>query len=188
MPTFLRSSNVYAPRINSIHAHAKTRLRLTRHSHQSRYHALVSFVLLLALIAETGARAASYHNSFSLAVSTTAVSSLSKPYKKRILMLRRNESVDGARFTLMADAPLDDYQSFAEADRVCVMIPQAAFVSTRNDSSGRGFAEMRVEQRDEGVVFSFRLQQGATVAVNQNFNRLDVIFITNERANAKGLN
>lgn len=103
-------------------------------------------------------------------------------------MLRRNESVDGARFTLMSDAPLDDYKSFAEDERVCVMIPQAAFVSGRNDANGRGFAEMRIEQRDEGVVFSFRLQQGATVAVNQNFNRLDVIFITNERANAKGLN
>ena len=101
-------------------------------------------------------------------------------------MLRRNEAPDGARFTLMSDSPLNDYKSFTEGERICVMIPQAAFVSTRSDADGRGFADLRIEQRDEGIVFSFRLQQGATVAINQNFNRLDVVFITNEWANSKG--
>jgi len=96
-------------------------------------------------------------------------------------MLQRIETPDGPRFTLKADAPLDDYRSFAEGERICVMIPQAAFVTARSDSSGRGFADLRIEQRETGVMLSFRLQQGATVAVNQNFNRLDVSFITNER-------
>jgi hypothetical protein len=97
-------------------------------------------------------------------------------------MLRRQETPEGARFTLTSDSSLGDYKSFAEGERVCVMIPQAAFVSPSEGESGRGFAEMRVEQRDENVMLSFRLQQGATVAVNQNFNRLDVVFSTNERA------
>jgi hypothetical protein len=36
-------------------------------------------------------------------------------------------------------------------------------------------------------MLSFRLREGATVAVNQNFNRLEVLFITNERAASNGL-
>jgi hypothetical protein len=184
MPTFLRSSNVYTSLNNSIHADAETRLCLTLNG---RRRAFALSVLLLSLIAGTGARVAGYHKSLGLIAPATNILSTLKPYKKRILMLRRNESMDGARFTLMSDAPLDDYKSFAEGERVCVMIPQAAFVSTRSDASGRGFADMRVEQRDDDVMFSFRLQQGATVTVNQNFNRLDIVFITNERANSKGL-
>ncbi|HJU55324.1 MAG TPA: hypothetical protein VJ715_12155 [Pyrinomonadaceae bacterium] len=39
---------------------------------------------------------------------------------------------------------------------------------------------MRVEQREDGLLISFRLQTGATVSVNQSFNRLDVVFITND--------
>jgi hypothetical protein len=100
-----------------------------------------------------------------------------------MVMLQRIETPDGPRFTLKADAPLDDYRSFAEGDRICVMIPQSAFVTARGSGSGRGYADLRIEQRDNSVMLSFRLQQGATVAVNQNFNRLDVSFITNERAN-----
>jgi hypothetical protein len=181
MPTFLRSSNVYTSAINSIHANTETRLRLTR-----CHRAFTLSLLLFALISRASMQAASPHGSLSLTASL-AVSSLSKTYKKRIIMLRRNESPDGARFTLMSDSPLGDYKSFAEGERVCVMIPQAAFIQTRSDADGRGFADMRIEQRDEDVVISFRLRQGATVAVNQNFNRLDVVFNTNERANSKGL-
>jgi hypothetical protein len=184
MPTFLRSSNVYPSIINSTDANAETRLRLSR---GSSHRTCLVFVLLLSLIAGTSARAVGQNSSFSLIAPATIISSVVRPYKKRILTLRRNESVEGARFTLMSDSPLDDYKSFAEGERVCVMIPQAAFVSARSETNGRGFADMRVEQREDGVMFSFRLQQGATVAVNQNFNRLDVVFITNERANSKGL-
>jgi hypothetical protein len=185
MPTFLRSSNVYTSILNSIHDDAQTHLRLIDGTNHHR--TFVAFVLLLLLVIGTSARATGSNNSFNLIAPVAAISSLSKPDKKRILMLRRNESLDGARFRVMSDSPLDDYKSFMEGERVCVMIPQAAFVSTRNETNGRGFTEMRIEQRDDDVVFSFRLQQGATVAVNQHFNRLDVVFITNERANSKGL-
>lgn len=101
-------------------------------------------------------------------------------------MLRRSDSPDGPRFTLTSDAPLDDYRSYAEGERLCVMIPQAALISTRNQENGHAFADMRVEERDGDILLSFRLQSGATVAVNQNFNRLDVVFTTNERANQPG--
>ena len=145
---------------------------------------LVALLLLpAALTARTGAEAASHQGSLSPRT-PPARPSLSTPDKKRLLMLRRSETPDGARFTLTSDTPLDDYKSFAEGERICVMIPQAAFVQTRGDASERGFADMRIEQRDDDIMLSFRLQQGATVAVNQHFNRLDVIFITNEQANS----
>ena len=41
---------------------------------------------------------------------------------------------------------------------------------------------MRVEQSGDDVVISFLLQSGATVQVNQSFNRLEINFLTNERA------
>jgi hypothetical protein len=189
MPTFLRSSKASTPAAaNSTHAGTGKLLRSTRRRNRS-HSAFVTFVLLSSFVMGTGARAAS-HDLLSATDGTAAaavIRSLRQANKKRILMLRRNEVPDGARFTLMSDSPLDDYKSFAEGERICVMIPQAAFVRTRSDTGGRGFAEMRIEQRDDDVMFSFRLEQGATVAVNQNFNRLDVIFNTNERANSKGL-
>lgn len=57
-------------------------------------------------------------------------------------------------------------------------------MSAQNNPEGRGFTDMRVKQGDDDVVgLSFRLQVGATVAINQNFNRLEILFFTNERAN-----
>jgi hypothetical protein len=108
--------------------------------------------------------------------------------RKRLLMLRHNESAEGSRLTFTSDSPLDDYKSYVEGERFFVLLPQCALVAAagatgRGDARGRGFAEMRVEQRNDEVLLSFRLQQGATVSINQNFNRLDVVFMTNERAN-----
>ena len=177
MKTFLRSLSARTPSTNHTHALSLKHMRLTRR----RY--LLGSLLLCAASTGTGAQTLKPDDAPGL---TTPVdySSSHRPERKRIITLRRNETPEGARLTLMSDVPLTDYKSFAEADRVCVMIPQAAFVSALKDVSGRGFAEMRIEQRDENVMLSFRLQQGATVAVNQHFNRLDVVFITNERANS----
>jgi hypothetical protein len=179
MKTFLRSLFVRTLSINSTHTPAQARLRS---SHYSR-HAFVVPLLLFALIASLDVHAATRRAALSL-TKPAAVSSSLKPDRKRLVMLRRNETPEGSRLTLTADAPLTDYRSFAEGERVCIMIPQAAFISARRDESGRGFAEMRVEQREENVMLSFRLQQGATVAFKQNFNRLDVVFMTNELANS----
>jgi hypothetical protein len=181
MPTFLRSLFVRTLSLNSTQALAQTRLRLIRSRRHRR--AFVASLLLFALITSMDAQAAIGSRLLRL-TNPAAVSSSPGMDRKRIVMLRRNETPEGSRFTLTSDSPLTDYKSFVEAERVCIMIPQAAFVSARRDESGRGFADMRIEQRDENVMLSFRLQTGATVAVNQNFNRLDVIFMTNERANS----
>jgi hypothetical protein len=165
MPTFLRSS-------------------LIRRRDYAR--AVPLLLLLLAFILRADVKAQSPSVPAIPASSSTTIAaavSLDGPGRKRIVMLQRIETPDGPRFTLKADATLDDYRSFTEGERICVMIPQAAVVAARSDSSGRGFTDLRIEQRDGGVLLSFRLQQGATVAVNQNFNRLNVSFTTNERAN-----
>jgi hypothetical protein len=100
---------------------------------------------------------------------------------RRVVALRRSETPDGARFTLTSDSSLDDYRSYAEGERLFVLVPRASLSSARGElAHGRGFADLRVEQRADGLVISFRLQTGATVAVNQTFNRLVLIFTTNE--------
>ncbi len=143
-----------------------------------------------------GARAAldtlprNWHNGLCLLLITLMLCALApaanassgdEPPRKRVVALRRIETPDGARFTLMSDSVLDDYKSYAEGERLFVLVPRASLSSTRGElAHGRGFADLRVEQHEDGLVISFRLQTGATVAVNQTFNRLDVIFTTNE--------
>lgn len=179
MKTFLRSLFVHAPSLNQADALSLKNARLTR------CWSLLGSILLCAASASTSAQTLKPVDASGLP-GPVASSASHGPERRRVVTLRRNETPEGDRFSLTSDAPLADYRSFAEADRVCVMIPQAAFVSQHREQSGRGFAAMRIEQRDENVMLSFRLQQGATVAVNQRFNRLEIIFMTNERANSAG--
>lgn len=178
MPTFLRYPFVRTPFIDNLHALILKRVR-SKHCRR----ACLLLLLLSAFITSIHAQGLKPDETTGLTASAIATSSR-RPERKRLVALRRNETTEGARWTLMSDTPLGDYRSFADGERVCVLIPQAAFVKARAEESGRGFADLRVEQREENVMLSFRLQQGATVSVNQNFNRLDVTFMTNERANS----
>jgi len=101
--------------------------------------------------------------------------------KRRLLALRRSETPEGERLTLTSDTPLDDYRSYVEGERFIVHIPQAALVRTHHNPDGRGFADLRIEQRDDDLFLSFRLQQGATVNIKQLFHQLHLIFYTNEQ-------
>lgn len=112
-----------------------------------------------------------------------AASSDLAPRKKRVVALKRTETPDGARFTLTSDSALDDYKSYAEGERLFVLVPLASLSSARGAlARGRGFADLRLEEREDGLLISFLLQTGATVAVSQNFNRLELVFIVNEPA------
>ena len=106
-----------------------------------------------------------------------------KPLKARVVALRRKETVEGARLTLTSDAALDDYSSYVEGERLFVVVPLAALAGATDNLSGRGFRDMRVEPRGTDILLSFRVEVGASVHVRQHFNRLDVVFSTNERAN-----
>lgn len=101
--------------------------------------------------------------------------------KRRLLALRRSETPEGVRLTLTSDTSLDDYRAYVEGERFFVHIPQAALINKQQNPQGRGFADLRIEQRDDAFVLSFRLQPGASVNIKQLFHQLHVIFYTNER-------
>ena len=101
-------------------------------------------------------------------------------------MLRHSETAEGSRCTITSDSLLDDYSSYVEGERFLVRIPQATLFNRRHNTTGSGFADMRVEQGEDDVIVSFLLQPGASVSVNQSFNRLELNFLTNETATASG--
>lgn len=144
--------------------------------------ALISTLILL-----TGMSAGTLTNNGegaqTLKSSCTPSAATSHPRNKRILAVRHNDLPDSSRFTLTSDSPLDDYSSYVEGERFFVSVPQAILINEQTELNGHGFTDMRLEQRAEDVLLSFRLQQGATVNISQTFNRLDIIFLTNERAN-----
>lgn len=110
-------------------------------------------------------------------------SSLTRRQQKRFVMLKHGSTPDGARVIFTSDQLLEDYNSYVEGERFYVLIPQANLVGVKEAPSGRGFADMRVEQHGDDVLLSFILREGATVNFNQKFNRLDVNFIINEPMN-----
>jgi hypothetical protein len=100
--------------------------------------------------------------------------------QKRIVLLRHNDTTEGSRCIITSDSLLDDYSSYVEGERFLVRLPQTKLPRAHDNPKGRGFADMRVEENEEDVVISFRLQPGASVSVNQSFNRLEINFLTND--------
>jgi hypothetical protein len=143
---------------------------------------LISAIILLANICagkpiNNGERSQTPDAFYALSASS------SKSQIKHIVAARRSDTPEGSRFTLTSDSPLDDYSSYVEGERFFVGVPHATLIGEQKELNGNGFVDMRIEQRDEDVLISFRLQQGATVNISRNFNRLEILFLTNERAN-----
>jgi hypothetical protein len=176
MLTFLHSSLVRKPSVNLAHdiTGAQQFLSLRR--------ALIVSSFLLLFISGTKAQENDRRRNTSFGV--IASSRLSSVGRKRVITLRRRDTSEGSRLTFTSDAPLDDYKSYVEGERLFILIPECALISSRSEAGERGFADMRIEERNGEILLSFRLEQGSTVSVSQNFNRLDVVFMTNERANS----
>jgi hypothetical protein len=102
----------------------------------------------------------------------------SSPPLSRIVPPRLVDAPDGARVTIASDAPLDDYTSRLDGVNFYIMIPHAEASFSEVQFAGHGFTSAGVEQRDDNVILSFRLQTGASVRVSRGFNRLDVFFKT----------
>lgn len=113
-----------------------------------------------------------------------AAPAVAQTVKKRVVTVRGGDTQEGSRLILMADSPLDDYSSYAEGERVFVVIARSSLAGARSSARGRGFYDMRVEQKGEDVSISFMLRQGATVRIGQSFNRLELTFFTNEQSSA----
>jgi hypothetical protein len=88
------------------------------------------------------------------------------------------DAPDGARITITSDTPLEDYTSRLDGNIYYVQIPHAVASFSELQFVGHGFTSAAVEQGNEIVLLSFRLQPGTSVRVSRGFNRLDVIFKT----------
>lgn len=95
---------------------------------------------------------------------------------KRLIAPHLLDAPEGARVQVASDTPLNDYTSRLEGDNFYVLIPRASASFSEMPAAGHGFTSARVEQHEDAVVLSFRLQAGASVTVSRGFNRLDVIF------------
>lgn len=95
--------------------------------------------------------------------------------RRRITPLRSSETASGSRLTITSDSALNDYGAYRRGDYFYVVIPQAEAGGGTN-VSGRGFSGAEVRRSGNDVIYSFRLQPGASARVNQRFNRLDVEF------------
>ncbi|HZH91356.1 MAG TPA: HEAT repeat domain-containing protein [Pyrinomonadaceae bacterium] len=106
-----------------------------------------------------------------------------KSRAKRITPLRTSDTPDGSRVTITSDGELNDYSAYRSGDRFIVVVPQAEGAGT-GGARGRGFEGAQVEKRGKDLVYTFKLQPGATARVNQRFNRLDVQFSAPKGASA----
>jgi HEAT repeat protein len=94
---------------------------------------------------------------------------------KRITPLRSSDSAQGSRVTITSDGELNDYSAYRSGDRFIVVIPQAQGGGGEG-AHGRGFEGAQVSHRGNDLVYTFKLQPGASAKVSQRFNRLDVQF------------
>lgn len=105
-----------------------------------------------------------------------------QPQKKGLAPVRQEDGPDGSRVTVTYNAPLSDYSAYRQGDRFVVVIPKADAPRLRSNLRGRGFDGVQVERRGEDTVLSFRIRPGTKARVDQQHNRLDVVFSTPEQA------
>lgn len=105
---------------------------------------------------------------------------------KRLVVLRAGGAETGSsRVTISSDSPLDDCDSYREGDNFYVRIPWAVAADARRLSAeGQFYKSARVEERDDAVLVTFGLREGASAALAKGFNRLEVTFTA--EAAAKG--
>jgi hypothetical protein len=109
---------------------------------------------------------------------TDAPATAARRLPKRLVLLRADgEGADGTRVTISSDSPLDDCDSYREGESFYVRIPWAVAADTRRlSASGQFYESARVEERDDAVLVTFNLREGASARLAKGFNRLEVTF------------
>ena len=115
---------------------------------------------------------------FALAWLGFANSAAQTKNEKRILSLRVNDEPEGSRVTVESTLALGDYEAYRRGDRFHVKIPASEFATSQPQLRGKGFEDVQVQKDGDGVVISFKLQPGASARVDQQFNRLQIVFAT----------
>lgn len=115
--------------------------------------------------------------------STDAPATAARRLPKRLVLLRAGGAeADGTRVTISSDSPLDDCDSYREGESFYVSIPWAVAADTRRlSASGQFYESARVEERDDAVLVTFNLREGASARLAKGFNRIEVTF-TSETA------
>jgi hypothetical protein len=149
---------------------------LLRHKHQALSIALSLFMLM------TGASVGQGKSCSITQVRSPLPAFTRQEAQKRLVLLRHSDTAEGSRCTITSDSLLDDYRSYVEGERFFVRVPQATLFNGSHIKSGRGFKDMRVDEGEEDVIISFILQPGTSFNVNQNFNHLEINFLTNDEA------
>ena len=102
--------------------------------------------------------------------------------QRRVTGMQLGPAAEGSRVTMLADAPLNDYEAFRRGDRFYVKIPVADFMTGLPQFRADGFEGVQVQKAGDGLVVSFKLQPGAAARINQYGNRLDVVFSAPNRS------
>jgi hypothetical protein len=108
-----------------------------------------------------------------------------KTQKRRGLSpLQNKEAAEGSRVTITYNEPLSDYSAYRHGDQFVVVIPKSDAPRIKSGLRGRGFEGVQVEKRGDDTVLSFRIQPGTKARVDQQHNRLEVIFSKPGQASA----
>ena len=110
-----------------------------------------------------------------LGVNLSPSAAQSRP-QRRITSIWTATNAAGSRVTVTSDVSLGDYEAYKRGDRFYVKIPQADLPSARGSLLGRGFDDVQIQRYGDGICISFHLQPGTAAHVDQNPNRLEIVF------------
>lgn len=95
---------------------------------------------------------------------------------KYIASVQSKSVPGGSQIMINSDSPLGDYLAYRRGGHFYVMIPQSNVAPRPLAISGDGFTNSKVERQGNDLLFSFTLEDGASVNISQKFNRLEVVF------------
>lgn len=107
------------------------------------------------------------------------------PKKKSLTQLRNDEAPEGSRVTITYNEPLSDYSAYWRGNHYVIVIPKADAPRVSSGLRGRAFDGVQVEKRGDDTILLFRIQPGVKARVNQQYNRLEVLFSSPGRPAAK---
>lgn len=141
--------------------------------------ALCLALLPAARAAAQDARAVTAGLTLGAVDSNAAGGAAARRLPKRLVLLRSGGGdAGGTRVTISSDSPLDDCESFRDGDAYTVRIPWAvAAGAARLSSEGQFYRSARVDERDDAVLVTFALREGASARLEKGFNRLEVTFV-----------
>jgi hypothetical protein len=113
-----------------------------------------------------------------LLISLVLMPAAAQSRTKHITSIWTSTGSDGARVHVISDSTVSDYEAYKRGDRFYVKIPSAELPTARGSLLGRGFDDVQIQRYGDGIILSFHLQPGTTARVEQNLNRLEIVFAT----------